>query len=73
MITANEEEVTVLFAAENGDRLQFVCARGSADNSNMKQIAADVLPSINGKGGGNETFAQGEAKPLYLEMSFLIN
>lgn len=59
MITANEEEVTVLFAAENGDRLQFVCARGSADNSNMKQIAADVLPSINGKGGGNETFAQG--------------
>jgi alanyl-tRNA synthetase len=59
MLTAEKEEVTVLFVAEIGDRLQFVFARGSAGNSNMKQIAADVLPIINGKGGGNETFAQG--------------
>jgi alanyl-tRNA synthetase len=59
MLTDEKEEVTVLFVAEIGDRLQFVFARGSAGNSNMKQIAADVLPIINGKGGGNETFAQG--------------
>ena len=49
----------VIFIAENESLLQFVVARGNENESNMKQLAARILPLINGKGGGSESFAQG--------------
>jgi alanyl-tRNA synthetase len=58
-ITAEEEGACVFLAAENENRLQLVAARGTARNVNMKSLMGEILPLINGKGGGNEAFAQG--------------
>jgi alanyl-tRNA synthetase len=58
-ITAEEEGTCVFLAAENENRLQLVAARGTARNANMKLLMGEILPLINGKGGGNEAFAQG--------------
>ncbi|MGX6446429.1 alanyl-tRNA editing protein [Neobacillus sp. K501] len=54
-----KDEITFLAVAENEDRLQVVCAKGSAASGNMKNVIAEILPQIDGKGGGNESFAQG--------------
>jgi alanyl-tRNA synthetase len=59
IITISEENSYVFFVAENKDRLQFVSARGSKGIVNMKNLCKEVLPLINGKGGGNEMFVQG--------------
>ena len=59
LITAANEQTNVFFAAENGDRLQVVFARGVAGTINMKNFLGEALELINGKGGGNDTFAQG--------------
>jgi alanyl-tRNA synthetase len=58
-ITAEEEGACVFLTAENENRLQLVAARGTARNTNMKSLMGEILPLINGKGGGNEAFAQG--------------
>ncbi|WP_147640305.1 alanine--tRNA ligase-related protein [Paenisporosarcina sp. HGH0030] len=49
----------VIFIAENEGLLQVVLARGLENDTNMKQLSAQILPIINGKGGGSESFAQG--------------
>ncbi|PUB16687.1 DHHA1 domain-containing protein [Paenisporosarcina sp. OV554] len=49
----------LIFIAENDGLLQIVLARGTDNQTNMKQLIAQILPLINGKGGGSETFAQG--------------
>ncbi|MEC1523600.1 DHHA1 domain-containing protein [Neobacillus niacini] len=59
MIIEKEEEAIVLFVSHNEDRLQLVCARGSAEKRSMKKVMGNVLPFINGKGGGSDSFAQG--------------
>jgi alanyl-tRNA synthetase len=59
MIIAKNATVTFLCAAENENRLQIVGARGGNVSLSMKKIIGDVLPLINGKGGGNDRFAQG--------------
>ncbi len=59
LIAAANERANVFFAAENGDRLQVVFARGAACTLNMKSLLGEALGLINGKGGGNDTFAQG--------------
>ncbi|WP_419955772.1 alanyl-tRNA editing protein [Neobacillus niacini] len=59
MIIEKEEEAIVLFVSHNEDRLQLVCASGSAENRSMKKVMGNVLPFINGKGGGSDSFAQG--------------
>ncbi|MGM7719986.1 alanyl-tRNA editing protein [Metabacillus sp. Hm71] len=57
MITAKNNASVVLFVAENESKLQLVCSSNQA--LNMNQLVKKVLPMINGKGGGNESFAQG--------------
>ncbi|PLR86467.1 alanyl-tRNA editing protein [Bacillus sp. V33-4] len=64
LLTAEKDELTILLVTENDSRLQLVCARGSQETANMKQIIADVLPIIAGKGGGNEALAQGGGEAL---------
>lgn len=59
MTVAEAPTGRVIFIAENEGLLQFVLAKGTENKSNMKQLAAHILPLINGKGGGSESFAQG--------------
>ncbi|WP_134699438.1 DHHA1 domain-containing protein [Ammoniphilus sp. YIM 78166] len=58
-MTLNRTDILVYLVNEVENKLQFVCARGQDLNVNMNQIAKCVLPLINGKGGGNDAFAQG--------------
>jgi alanyl-tRNA synthetase len=52
-------DVLVLLISENEDKLQLVCSRSKEINGNMNQLLKGVLPVINGRGGGNDSFAQG--------------
>ncbi|GHH97670.1 alanyl-tRNA editing protein [Neobacillus kokaensis] len=58
-IVMADDHALVLVAAENENRLQLVCARGSERTENMKDLISNALSLINGKGGGNASFAQG--------------
>ncbi|WP_404444187.1 DHHA1 domain-containing protein [Sutcliffiella horikoshii] len=58
-ITSGADDINVFLFAENAGKVQFVGAKGSKSDLNMKLIAKDVFPLINGKGGGSESFVQG--------------
>jgi len=58
-VIAIAQEKVVVLLAENGERLQVVCARGEKVEMSMKQLIGEILPHIQGKGGGSESFAQG--------------
>ncbi|WML30268.1 alanine--tRNA ligase-related protein [Neobacillus sp. OS1-32] len=58
-ITIEDDAALVLAVSENENRLQLVCARGNRRSENMKNLIANALSLINGKGGGNPSFAQG--------------
>ncbi|MED4227671.1 alanyl-tRNA editing protein [Neobacillus cucumis] len=64
MITAENENSLVIFVSTDGNRLQVVCARGKARTENMKKLIGEILPKINGRGGGNESFAQGGGEAI---------
>jgi len=59
LVIAKDDTALVFFVSKDESRLQFVCARGATRTENMKKLAGDILPLINGKGGGNDSFAQG--------------
>ncbi|MGJ7920162.1 alanyl-tRNA editing protein [Neobacillus sp. LXY-4] len=59
MLVSQSNEIIVILVSQTDQRLQLVCARGENAGGNMKQLIASLLQAINGKGGGNETFAQG--------------
>lgn len=59
LIVAGNAAANVFFVAQNEDKLQMVVARGAKGSVNMKKLMGEALAVINGKGGGNETFAQG--------------
>jgi alanyl-tRNA synthetase len=59
IITNLLNEVIVILISENESQLQVVTASGSDQQVSMKELLADILPTINGKGGGNEVMAQG--------------
>lgn len=59
LIVQEDESAIVFLVAKNDTKLQFVAARGAAASTSMKQVAADVLPLLNGKGGGSDAFVQG--------------
>ena len=63
---------SVIFIAENGDLLQFVLASGTDNKTDMKHLASQVLPIINGKGGGSKTFAQGGGSTILSGEELLI-
>lgn len=58
-ITQENPAAIALLVADNGEKLQFVAARGSEQTQSMKAISTAVLPLINGKGGGNDALVQG--------------
>lgn len=59
LLVAKAPETIAILVSENESKIQLVCARGELATGNMKGIAAELLPLINGKGGGNDSFAQG--------------
>lgn len=59
MVVTESPESICLFVAENGGKLQLVVAKGNEIEQSMKELVTQVLPLINGKGGGNEMIAQG--------------
>jgi alanyl-tRNA synthetase len=59
IITHLLNEVIVILISENESQLQVVTASGYDQQVSMKELLADILPTINGKGGGNEVMAQG--------------
>ncbi|WP_404428883.1 DHHA1 domain-containing protein [Sutcliffiella horikoshii] len=58
-LVSARDDINVFLIAENAGKLQFVGARGSKTDLNMKSIAKEVFAFINGKGGGRENFVQG--------------
>ncbi|MED3570912.1 DHHA1 domain-containing protein [Cytobacillus praedii] len=63
-VTAQSEESVVFFVNDAEEKLQFVCAKGKVPSTSMKEITNKLLPLINGKGGGNDLFAQGGGEAL---------
>jgi alanyl-tRNA synthetase len=59
IIVTEATTTQLIFIAENDGLLQIVLARGTNNQTNMKKLIAQILPLINGKGGGSENFAQG--------------
>jgi alanyl-tRNA synthetase len=56
--------VLVFFVSTIDSRLQIVLARGTERTENMKNLIGSILPLLNGKGGGNDAFAQGGGEAL---------
>lgn len=63
-ITSESEQSICILISENEDRLQLVSAKGQAVEQSMKQLMESILPFINGKGGGNDTIAQGGGEKI---------
>ena len=72
-ITALSSASLVFLINEAEEKLQFVCARGSVPNVSMKQVAAELLKLVNGKGGGNDLFAQGGGEALLTGEQLLVH
>lgn len=53
------EGCLVIFVNEAHRKIQVVCSRGKGMDMHMGSFLKLLLPMINGKGGGNEDFAQG--------------
>ncbi|MEH7353262.1 DHHA1 domain-containing protein [Neobacillus drentensis] len=64
LVIAEDDAALVFFVSKNETRLQLVCARGASRTENMKTLIGEILPLINGKGGGNDSFAQGGGDDL---------
>ncbi|KPB05501.1 alanyl-tRNA editing protein [Bacillus sp. CHD6a] len=58
-LVSAKEEINVFLLAENKGKLQFVGARGSSSNLDMRSVGKKVFGFINGRGGGREDFVQG--------------
>lgn len=58
-VVAGAPEAVCILVSENEHKLQIVAARGDMVVRSMKELITNVLPYINGKGGGNEKMAQG--------------
>ncbi|WP_335869632.1 alanyl-tRNA editing protein [Bacillus sp. 2205SS5-2] len=63
-IVSEHEETLVLFVVQNGQKLQFVVAKGEKVSTNIKGATKRVMPLINGKGGGKDTFIQGGGEAI---------
>lgn len=64
IIISQAEDMHVFFITENGREIQFNCVRGDASEINMNMIVKEVLPLINGKGGGSPSSAQGGGEAI---------
>ncbi|WLR59281.1 DHHA1 domain-containing protein [Guptibacillus hwajinpoensis] len=64
MVLKEDPHVIVFLISEAEDKLQIVCGRGEALSYDMNLSLKEVLPFINGRGGGKKDFAQGGGEPI---------
>lgn len=70
-ITTENSEAIAFLVADNADKLQFVAACGTDVSESMKNISSNVLPLINGKGGGNDALVQGGGEKIMSSQALL--
>lgn len=58
-MATEEEQSLIIFINETETKLQCICASGVQIDLSMKELCSKLLQEINGKGGGNQIFAQG--------------
>lgn len=58
-VVADAPETICVLVSENEHNLQIIAAKGDIVEKSMKELITNVLPYINGKGGGNDKMAQG--------------
>lgn len=63
-ISVSLDTAMVFLVANNDGQLQVVGARGAERKENMKILIGEALALINGRGGGNDSFAQGGGEAL---------
>ncbi|HEK9102064.1 alanyl-tRNA editing protein [Bacillus pfraonensis] len=71
IITEQNEHSITYFITENEEKIQCVLACGKAVTANMNAILKNALPTIEGKGGGNQKNARGGGKALVTGEEFL--
>ncbi|MDQ0255107.1 alanyl-tRNA synthetase [Evansella vedderi] len=64
LVVEKDGQGVVVLVSENGEQLQLVCGRGNGADINMKELIGELLPLINGRGGGTPAFAQGGGEAL---------
>ncbi|MEN1934136.1 DHHA1 domain-containing protein [Paenibacillus sp. 102] len=64
IITEQNENSITYFVTENEEKLQCILACGKAVTANMNTILKNALPTIEGKGGGNQKSARGGGKAV---------
>lgn len=70
-ITQEDPARIALLVADNEEKLQFIAARGGDVAISMKAVTANVLPLINGKGGGNDALIQGGGEKIIAATALL--
>ena len=63
VISETPKSICILVSS-NEDKLQVVVAKGKDVQQSMKELIANILPHIDGKGGGNEQMAQGGGEKI---------
>nr|WP_188378175.1 DHHA1 domain-containing protein [Halobacillus andaensis] len=63
-IIEEASDAYLILISEQEHQLQFVLARGENIGRNMNEIAKQILPLIEGKGGGKPNFVQGGGKKV---------
>ncbi|MCC5804407.1 alanyl-tRNA editing protein [Rossellomorea vietnamensis] len=58
-IVSKREDAIVMLVVQNDQKLQLVAAKGPHPTINLREVAQNVFPLINGKGGGKESLVQG--------------
>lgn len=71
VLLSNTDSKVFLLLGENGDKLQFVFARGKEASVDMKELSNKALTLINGKGGGNGSLSQGGGERLMPAAEFM--
>ncbi|WP_152569953.1 alanyl-tRNA editing protein [Bacillus clarus] len=71
IITEQQEHAITYFVIESDEKLQCILTCGKAVTLNMNTLLKDALPSIEGKGGGNQKSARGGGKAIITGDEFL--
>ena len=71
LLVSLSPEVDVFFVAQNNNHIQVVGAKGKESTVEVKKIFMDMLPLINGKGGGSDFFVQGGGEVILSGEEFL--
>lgn len=64
LVIKDASDCIAIFVSENEDKIQFVAAKGTDVEVDMKHAAQQTFERINGKGGGTNDFIQGGGKRI---------